>query len=184
MKYNKVTQKKYCCCGACLEMILNRLNIKNNGQEDIAYDLGLVVPLEDRSLFKKVRVEEKPIAGYGTQVQNEEYSINNFFRIHDIPLIEEYHYITDIEEAKKFLSDNNENDIMICFHCATLYDNPQTDWGHMVLYDHLDGDYIILQEPSVKRDIEKIKIEKVIEAIKNHGKEKGSGFYLIKKLTK
>ena len=77
IKYKKITQKPYCCCGACLEMILNRHKITNKGQEDIAYELGLVVPEKDENLFKKARIEEKPIAGYGTQIQKEEYSINN-----------------------------------------------------------------------------------------------------------
>ena len=53
MKYKKIVQKKYCCVGACLEMVLNRHHIKNSGQEDIAYQLGLIVPYEDKDDYKK-----------------------------------------------------------------------------------------------------------------------------------
>ena len=38
MKYNKITQKPYCCVGACIEMVLNRRQIKiMGGQEENAY---------------------------------------------------------------------------------------------------------------------------------------------------
>ena len=181
IKYKKITQKPYCCCGACLEMILNRHKITNKGQEDIAYELGLVVPEKDENLFKKARIEEKPIAGYGTQIQKEEYSINNYFRKHNIQLIQEYYYITDTEKAKKFFLKNDDNDILICCHCGTLYDAPHADWGHMLLFDHLEDDIVVVLDPSPKRNYEKIKIETLIKSIEIHGIDKGAGFWLIKK---
>lgn len=102
MKYKKIVQKKYCCVGACLEMVLNRHHIKNSGQEDIAYQLGLIVPDEVKDNYKKVWSGKKPIAGYGTQIQEEQYSINHYFNENKIPLVEKYYYITDYEEAKGF----------------------------------------------------------------------------------
>ena len=184
MKYKKVTQKPYCCTAACLEMILNRNNIPNNGQEDIAYDLGLIVPEDYSDKFKKVRTGPKPIAGYGTQIQEEKYSINHFFKMHNISLIEEYHYIDDEKEAVEFLKESEENDVIICANCSKLYDSLNEDYGHMVLFDHIEEDNIVVQDPEVMRNLEKIKISKVMEAIKYHGEENAAGFWLIKRLTK
>ncbi len=181
MKYKKIVQKKYCCVGACLEMVLNRHHIKNSGQEDIAYQLGLIVPYEDKDDYKKVRSGKMPIAGYGTQIQEEQYSINNFFKKNKISLVEKYYYLTDYEEAKEFLYKYNDYDILIIFHCGTLYDNPNADWGHMILFERIENDEVTILENGPKRDIEKVTLEKLLDSIKIHGKEKGAGFYLIEK---
>lgn len=182
MKYEKVTQKPYCCTAACLEMILNRHNIPNNGQEKIAYELGLIVPKNYVNQFKKVRTGLMPKAGYGTQIQKEEYSISNFFKKHNIPLIYEYHYIDDEECVIKFLKENNCNDIIVCANCSKLYEINNENYGHMVLFDHLENNSVVILDPGVNRDIEKIKIDKVIEAIKYHGKDNVGGFLLIRQI--
>lgn len=180
MKYKKIIQKPHCCTAACLEMILNRNKIKNNGQEYIAYELGLVVPPNERYLFKKHRDEEKPLAGYGTQIQKKEYSIERFFDNNNINLYVEYKFITDIELVKKFLNKNINNDIIICIHCGTLYDSINSNWGHMILFESIDKNIITILDPSENRDYENIPIGKLIDAIKIHGKENGAGFWLIK----
>ncbi len=182
MRYNKIVQKPHCCVGTCIEMILNRHGICNTGQEDIAYQLGLVVPDEDRHLFKKARSGNRPDGGYGTQIQKRQYSINHYFKKNNIPLKEEYYFITNVLEVQKFLLANKENDILICFHCGTLYDAPHANWGHMVLFDHIDGVDVGILETSLKRDYETVTIEKLVQAINVHGRENGAGFYLIKKI--
>ncbi len=179
MKYTKIIQKKYCCVGACLEMILNRHKIKNSGQEDIAYQLGLIVPEEEKQNYQKVRVGKKPIAGYGTQIQEKEYTINNFFDKNNINLKESYYYITDYKEAKEFLEKNNNKDILIIVHCGTLYNFQSADWGHMILFEKMENDKVTILECSAKRDYENFKLKHLLNAIKYHGKEKGAGFYLI-----
>lgn len=182
MKYNKITQKDYCCVGACLEMILNRYSIENTGQEDIAYQLGLVVPESDRHLFKRARVENKPSSGYGTQIQKEEYSINHYFRTNNIELKEFYHFIDHTDDMREFLTLNNDEDILVCFHCGTLFDTPHANWGHMMLFEYIENDNVTLLDTSVKRSYETVSLERLVEAISIHGKENGAGFYLIKKI--
>ncbi len=181
MKYIKVIQKPYCCVGACIEMILNRNNIVHNGQVDIACKLGLTVPKEYKTIYPNAIFGSKPTSGYGTQIQKEEYSINNFFKINGIDLIEEYYYITNENEIKDFLMKNRENDILICCHCATLYDSPHADWGHMLLFENMENNYVTLLDPSAKRNYEIISLKKLVNAIITHGKDNGAGFYLIKK---
>lgn len=165
--------------GACLEMVLNRHHIENSGQEDIAYQLGLTVPDEVKHNYKKVRSGKMPIAGYGTQIQEEKYSLNHFFRKNKIPFTEKYYYIINYNEAKDFLYKNNDNDILVIFHCGTLYSSPKADWGHMVLFEKIENDEVTILENSEKRDFEKVSLEKLLNAIKIHGREKGAGFYLI-----
>lgn len=180
MKYKKVIQKPYCCVGACMEMILNRHNITNTGQIDIACQLGLIVPSEYKATYVDAMVGEKPSAGYGTQIQKEEYSINNYFKQNNIKLRQEYYFITNIENAKKFILDNIENDILICCHCATLYDAPHANWGHMVLFENISNNDITILDPSAKRNYETIPLKKLLESISIHGIDNGAGFYLIK----
>lgn len=180
MKYTKVIQKPYCCVGACIEMILNRSNITNKGQVEIAYKLGLTLPEQYRTIYPNAIFSPKPSAGYGTQIQREEYSINNFFKNNNINLISEYHYITTEFEAKKFLLNNIQNDIMICLHCGTLYDSKGEDWGHMLLIEKINDDSVVLLDPEEDRDYETVSIEKLVKAITIHGENNGAGFYLIK----
>lgn len=188
MKYTKVTQKPYCCVGACLEMILRRLNMDTYDQEEIASDLGLVVPPEYASSFPHAMIGTKPTAGYGTQIQNPKFSINNFFRKHNIDLKESYCFTTDFAIASKILQDVNDKDIMIICHCGTLYDNPEADWGHAVLLDHYDknGDWsqVVIQENSEKRNLETVGLHKLLQAIAVYGESNGAGFYIIERTLK
>ena len=77
--YKLIKQKPYCCVPVCISMILDRRKIKHGSQEEIGYELGLVVLKEKTHLFTKVRIGKKPVAGYGTQINKEKYSINNYF---------------------------------------------------------------------------------------------------------
>ena len=182
MKYNKILQKKICCVGACVEMVLNRHSIKNSGQESIAYNLGLIVPVEEKDNYKRCRFGNKPTSGYGTQIQEDKYSINNFFKKHNIPLISSYHYIIDFNQAKKFLLENSNKDILIIMHCGTLYSSPTEDWGHMVLFESINNSKLTILDPCLERDYEIVDLENLLKAIEYHGKDKGAGFYLINKI--
>lgn len=179
MKYKIIKQKPYCCVGACIEMILNRRNINNNGQVGIACELDLIVPPSYKELYPDALIGNKPNAGYGTQIQKEEYSINRFFKKNNINLVMEYYYIISVEEAKKFLLNNFSNDILICLYGATLYDDLDASWGHMVLLENIEANEVTVLD-SYKAKYIKIDIKKLVEAIRVHGKNNGAGFYLIK----
>lgn len=181
MKYTKITQKEYCCVGACLEMVLKRHGITDYKQEDIACELGLIVPPHLKSQYSHAKTGLKPKSGYGTQIQRPQYSINHFFKKRQLNFVETYYYITDIDEAKAFLNTKNDQDILIIFHCGTLYDNSLADWGHMVLFNHIHGNQLIIQENSPKRNLEEIELSKLLQAIKKHGRANGAGFYCITK---
>jgi hypothetical protein len=84
-------------------MILLRRKLPMFAQEDIGYELGLIVPKRYKKLLPKARTGKRPHAGYGTQVGKEKYSINKFFKKHGIPLKEEYFPLEKIENVKKWI---------------------------------------------------------------------------------
>lgn len=179
MKYKIIKQKPYCCVGACMEMILNRRNITSNGQVEIACELGLIVPLSYKSMYPNAIIGDKPNAGFGTQIQKEEYSINRFFKNNNLDLVLEYSFFTSISKVKKFLLQNSCNDIIICLYGEILYDDKDANWGHMVLFDEIKNDIVTLVDSYKNRHL-KMPINKLVQAIKVHGEDNGAGFYLIK----
>lgn len=79
-RYIPLTQQPYCCVPACFQMIMYRHGIPLVPQEELAYELGLIVPEKDTYLFGKVRSGEKPSSGWGTQIQKDEYDPNKVFK--------------------------------------------------------------------------------------------------------
>jgi len=179
--YKPITQKPYCCVPACISMILNRRKIKHGSQEEIGHELGLTIPKNETNLFSKVRTGKKPIAGYGTQVSNKKYSITSFFKKNKINLKEIYYPIDRIKDVKKFIILNlaKRNDLMVCFNNKKL--NRSGNHGHVALIQSIDNETVTLIDP--EKDVpkkRKVQLSKLIQAMECHGKEKRSGFWLIK----
>lgn len=161
-------------------MVLDRRKIKHGSQEEIGYELGLIVPKKDASSFARVRTGRMPVAGYGTQVGKKKYSINNYFLRHNIPLKEKYYPVESVNNARKFIIENLmcNNDILVCFNYKKLYG--VGNFGHVSIIQGINGDTITLidSEKNVP-DKRKISLHKLIEAMKLHGKKKRSGFWMI-----
>ncbi len=183
-KYKKIKQIPYCCVPACISMILGRYKIKHGSQEDIGYELGLIVPRNKNKLFKRVRVGKMPLAGYGTQVGKKEYSVNNFFGNNNIGLKETYYAPKDIKNIKLFIKNNIEkqNDIMVCFNNKALFG--LGDFGHVCLIQEIKDDTIILVNPENDKAEDHVKISKLIKAMLNHGKKRRGGLWIISKHNK
>lgn|SRR3989344_8108319 len=128
-KLRLLKQKPYCCVPVCLAMILDRRIIRHDSQEKIGNDLGLIVPPESAKYFKKVRTGRRPAAGFGTQIQKKEFSINHFFIKYKISLREKYYLPKSIGDALAFMSSNLKSggDIIMCFNHKTVYG--KGDWG-------------------------------------------------------
>jgi len=158
-------------------MILNRRKIKHVSQEEIAYDLGLIIPKKEAHFFAKVRMGKKPVAGYGTQVGKKNYSINNYFLKNKIKLKEKYFFIDKISGIQKFLIEKlrKNNDIMVCFNNKKLYGNG--DYGHVSLIKGIQNDNVILMDP--EKGKRKVKLLKLINAAKLHGIKRRGGFWII-----
>ena len=74
-KYVPITEQPYCCVPACIQMILLRRGIPLKSQEEIGYNLGLIVPQRYKNLFGKVRTGKRPKDGWGTQTGKLIYSL-------------------------------------------------------------------------------------------------------------
>lgn len=182
-KYNEIDQKLYCCVPASLLMILDRKNMSYNfTQDDIAYELGLTVPTKAKDLFDKARVTDiKPISGYGTQIQKEEFSLSNFLKEHKLEVECEIIYLNTISNFKEFIMENLncDNDIIVCFNYNKLY-HFGNDGGHVSLIESIDEDKVTLVDPDFKylpkRKI--VIISSLMDAVKHHETEMG-GIWLI-----
>ena len=54
MRYKHISQKPYCCVPACVQMILLRRQlVVKQKQVDMAFDLGVVLPPEDRHMLPR-----------------------------------------------------------------------------------------------------------------------------------
>lgn len=105
-KCNPKTEKEYCCVPAVLQMIHDRRGLKYASQDEIGYQLGLVVPKGKVHLYSKALTGRMPKSGWGTQTSKKQYSINNYFIKNNLPLKLTIHNIQKIEKAK---------DIQICY---------------------------------------------------------------------
>ena len=178
--YKPIKQKPYCCVPVCISMILDRKKIKHGSQEEIGCELGLVVPKEKTHLFTKIRTGKKPIAGYGTQVNKRKYSINKYFLKNKIKLKEAYYFSEEVKNIKKFIVENLEsgNDLIVCFNNKKLHSGE--DLGHVSLIQNINNNVITLIDPENNvPNRRKVKLQKLIEAMKYHGKKKRGGFWVI-----
>lgn len=180
--YKPIKQKPYCCVPACLMMVLERKMIKHGSQEEIGYELGLVVPKDKAKYFVKVRnAIKKPNNGWGTSVRRKNHSINDYFLRHNINLKEIYYPPKTIREPRELIVENLQkgNDIIACFNNKKLYG--KGNYGHVSLVQKINDDIITLVDPDNKPSIRKVKLVKLIEAFKYHGKIHKGGFWIIAK---
>jgi hypothetical protein len=161
-------------------MVLDRRKVKHGTQDEIGYELGLVVPKDIAGEFNKIRTGKKPIAGYGTQVSKKQYSINHFFQKYKINLRETYYPPEKITDYAKFITDNisKSNDLIVCFNNELLFGSG--DWGHVCVIQSINKNIVTLVDPgrSVPKK-RKAELPNLISVIKKHGKKRRGGFWVI-----
>jgi len=161
-------------------MILDRRKIAHGSQEEIGYELGLIVPKEVVPLFTKVRTGKRPAAGYGTQTGKKRYSIDNFFKKNNIALKKIFYPVDTITGVDRFIIEHlkKRHDIMVCFNNKILHGIG--DYGHICLIQGISRDIVTLidSERNVPKK-RKVKLSKLIEAIRYHGTDKQGGFWIV-----
>lgn len=167
MKHKHISQKPYCCVPACVLMIILRRKLPMIPQTDIAYDLGLILPLKDRRLLPKSYTGLKPKAGWGTRINLKRYSLGVFFQNRGYPLQEVFRSVNkfqSVSQFRKFLSDNirEKNDLLICFNYPLLY-HIDGSWGHASLIESVYNEYAILRDPNPKfKKVRKVFLEDLL----------------------
>ena len=181
-RYNPITEKEYCCVPAVLQMIQERRGLEFNSQDEIGYQLGLIVPLEKKHLFSKVRTGRRAIAGWGTQTSKKKYSINNYFVKNYLPLKQTIFRVQEISNVTQFIIQNllNDNDIIVCYNSQLLFNDG--DIEHVSLIQEIDTETGILTiiDPAIGvPKIRKTRIEKLTNVLKAHKASKSAGFWII-----
>jgi hypothetical protein len=152
-------------------MVLSRRNLPLFSQEYIGAELGLIL------------TGKKPSAGWGTQVDKPEYSINAFFRKHNLPLQEEYFPVSRLESIAEWaaVQKAEDNDILVCFNYGLLYqDKYQKGQGHVCILDSIEKENVILIDPKENnRKYRYVKLEKLIDSMRQHGENNRGGFWII-----
>jgi hypothetical protein len=149
-------------------------------QEDIGYDLGLIVPKKYKKILPNARTGGRPPAGWGTQIGKKEYSLNRFFKKRKLPLKETYYPLSKIDDAKEWIKDQikRESDIIVCFNYGKLYGGE--GFGHVSILDSIKNDAVTLIDP--ERNVpkyRKVKLKQLLNAIEFHGEKNRSGFWLV-----
>lgn len=163
-------------------MVLLRRGIALISQDEMGESLGLIVPKKYKKILPLARTGKKPIAGWGTQVQREEYSINNFFKKHNISLKEEYFPLSRVNNVADWIRKQikKDNDILICFRYGKMYGGKGE--GHVSVIDSISEDNAVLIDPASNvPKYRKVKLANLIKAIDFHGEGARGGFWLITK---
>lgn len=168
-------------------MVMLRNNIHLIPAEELGYHLGLTIHPSRAALFYNPRVSEvRPPAGYGTQIYQTKYSPNRVFKKFGIPLkmswslIDKFKTFGSITEYMSEIESSGK-DVLVCYDWPTLFDPGNTDhWGHVCVLDrvYLDKNELRMIDPSPDQPKwNTVKIDKMYEAMKFHGKEKSGGFW-------
>jgi hypothetical protein len=182
-RYIPLTQQRWCCVPTCIQMVMLRHQIPLMPAELMGYYMGLVVPPEELKFFWNGRTGEKPKSGYGTQ-KKKEYDPNMVFKKFSIPLKMTWSLIDkfpDIKSLNTYLSkvESKNMDIFVCCDWGTLFDD-NYHGGHVCVIDrvYLNKSEIRIIDPEYKAPKWRIiKIDKLFEAMKFHGKDNSAGFW-------
>ncbi len=187
-RYIPLTQQPACCVPTCFQMVMLRNKIPMHPAEEIGYYLGLVVHPDRKDLFFNARVsEQRPKAGYGTQIYKEEFDPNICFEKLDIPLsfskknIDQY---KNANELENFLNNAEEDDldILLCFNHGVLENDPEKMYGHVCVFDRMIKGKIRIVDPSPSRPKWRlVEVEDMFNAMKAHGDHRAAGCWILSK---
>jgi hypothetical protein len=182
MRYDPITEKPYCCVPAVLQMIQARRGIRSMSQEDIGWQLGLIVPPELESKFVKVRTGPKPQAGYGTQTSKPEFSIERYFDRNHLPLSlarvsppTRKDLIASIETAL-----GQDNDVVLCFDSRRLFGDG--DIEHVALieaFNKASGEVTVVDPAIGAPKRRSTTVAGIFETIRKHDVSAFGGLWII-----
>lgn len=181
-RYIALTQQPYCCVPTCLQMIMYRRELPLIEQEELGYALGLAVPEKARVLFPKALTQE-PSSGWGTQIQNAEYSLDKAFEKLGIPLKAEFILASQLDSTEilkeRLQTADPANDTVLCFSYGALWGTDSLA-GHASLFDYVDGEEVWMVDPVA--DVPKHRrtsIDKLFNSIQKHGDQNQAGLWVI-----
>ncbi len=182
MRYDPITEKPYCCVAAVLQMIMIRRGLRSMSQDEIGWELGLIVPPEIKSQFTKVRTGPMPPAGYGTQTSKPEFSIENYFNRHRLPLS-----ITRVSPSslKELISTlkaalDRDNDVVLCFNSQRLFGEGDIEHAALIEAFHYTTGQVTVVDPAIGAPKHRIAaIDRIFETIQAHDVSALGGLWII-----
>ena len=182
MRYDPITEKPYCCVPAVLQMIQARRGLPSISQDDIGWDLGLIVPPGMKSEFTKVRTGSRPPAGYGTQTLKPEFSIESYFAHNRLPLSITKVYPSLPEEMTAAIEAAlaRDDDIILCYDSLLLFG--YGDIEHVSLIEEFDnaGGQITVVDPAIGAPKRRsATIAEAFEAIPSHEASDIGGLWVV-----
>ena len=186
-KYNIKMEKPYCCVPAVLQMIQERRGLEFASQDEIGYQLGLIVPKEKAYLFSKVRTGRMPKTGWGTQTSKKQYSINHYFIKNNLPLKLTIYSVEAVENVSEFIIQNllNDNDIIICFNSQLLFGDGDVEHVSLIQEIDTENNEMTVIDPAIGvPKIRKTKFSRLIQVLKSHKTSKLCGFWIVSRAKK
>jgi hypothetical protein len=180
--YNPKTEKEYCCVPAVLQMIQERRGLSLASQDEIGYQLGLIVPRDKLYLFSRVRTGKMPRNGWGTQTRKKQYSINNYFTRNKLPLKLKICSLSQFDDISRFISQNlmRDNDIIICYNSRILFGDGDTE--HVSLIQAIDDEstQLTIIDPAIGvPKVRTTRLSNLIKALPTQGNNHLGGFWII-----
>ena len=177
-RYVPFVQQPYCCVPTCLQMVAYKNDLPLLPQEYIGAKLGLVVPPEDEKYFYNVAVSEEPpvASGYGTRIQDPDFSLENFLVEERWPLKLVKKLASTLTSKTVLLEQLSQvesayGDVLICLQNDRGY-------GHVVVFDRLiDGDVRIIDPSPLHPKWRTLPLNDVYTRIQNHGDDNFGGLW-------
>lgn len=147
--YIPITEKAYCCVPAVLQMVQKRRNLPILSQDEIGWQLGLIVPKEKAHFFKKARTGKMPSEGWGTQTSKKSYSLNNYFKKNNLPLLVNIYNYIEIKNVVQFFTSSLQanKDIIVCYNSKILFGDGDNE--HVSLIQQIDRKSLTIIDPAL-----------------------------------
>jgi hypothetical protein len=187
-RYVPLTQQPFCCVPTCIQIVMYKNGLALIPAEEIGYHLGLVVHPKDAKLFYKVRTSETPPpAGFGTRIYDPQFEPNAAFEKLNIPLSHSIQPISEIGSAAELIAivkdvEASNDDVLLCFNHGALVNDPNMDWGHVCVFDRVEGDQIRIVDPSPNHPKWRtVDSKQMYEAMQKHGIQRSAGLWHLTK---
>lgn len=182
MRYEPITEKPYCCVPAVIQMILARRGLACRSQDEIGWELGLLVPPEIESEFTKVRTGPMPPAGYGTQTSKPEFSIEIYFLRNHLPLSITRVSPSSLNELTATLEAelDRDNDVVLCFNSQRLFGDGDMEHAALIeAFDRASGRATVV-DPAIGAPKRRIAaVGSIFETIRAHAVSAIGGLWII-----
>jgi hypothetical protein len=180
--YIPVNEMPYCCVPAVLQMILKRRGLPYHSQDDIGYQLGLIVPPEAQHHFTRVRTGPEPKTGYGTRTSVKKFSIPAYFRKNNLPLKLTRKQPAQIQELRDYLNGalSRGDDVIICYNRRLLFG--AGDKEHVSLIQGFDdgAGRVLIIDPAVGAPAHlEVNLEKLFKALISDRTGKQKALWII-----